>query len=70
MNGELIVLRLVRILCGIFWVGSGLFSSLFLAPALAGSGEAMGPVMAGLQRRGLFTALPGPASSPSPRGCG
>jgi uncharacterized membrane protein len=58
MHAELITLRLVHILCGIFWVGSGLFTSLFLLPALAGSRSAMGPVMAGLQRRRLFTVLP------------
>src|SRR5688572_115483 len=58
MNAELLVLRLVHIVGGIFWVGSGLFTSLFLLPALARSGPAAGAVMAGLQRRRLFTALP------------
>ncbi|HEU4628313.1 MAG TPA: hypothetical protein VFS08_01160 [Gemmatimonadaceae bacterium] len=58
MHTELVVLRLIHVLSGIFWVGSGLFTSLFLVPALAGSGGAMGQVMGGLQRRGLFIALP------------
>lgn len=49
---------MVHILGGIFWVGSGLFSAFFLMPALSGSGPALGTVMAGLQRRRLFTALP------------
>jgi len=58
MNGELIVLRLVHILGGVFWVGSALFTSIFLIPALAGVGPAAGQVMAGLQGRRLFTVLP------------
>jgi hypothetical protein len=58
MTTEIVVLRLVHILGGIFWVGSGLFTSLFLLPALASAGPAAGQVMTGLQRRRLFTALP------------
>jgi len=58
MTTELLVLRLVHVLGGIFWVGSGLFTSLFLAPTLAQAGPAAGPVMAGLQKRRLFTVLP------------
>jgi len=59
MTAELIVLRLVHILGGIFWLGSGLFTSLFLVPALARLGPAgAGPVMGALQQRRLFTVLP------------
>ena len=58
MNAEILVLRLVHVLGGVFWLGSGLFTSLFLLPAFAGSGAAAGAVMAGLQRRRLFTVLP------------
>jgi uncharacterized membrane protein len=58
MTAELLVLRLVHVLGGIFWVGSGLFTALFLVPALAGVGPAAGQVMGGLQRRRLFTVLP------------
>lgn len=58
MQAEIVVLRLVHILGGIFWVGSGLFTSLFLMPTLARSGPVAAQVMAGLQRRRLFTALP------------
>ena len=58
MTAELIVLRLVHVLGGVFWAGSAIFSWLFLAPALAGVGPAAGQVMGALQRRGLFTALP------------
>jgi len=55
---ELLVLRLVHILCGIFWVGSGLFTGLFLFPALATPGIQPGPVVNALRERGLMTALP------------
>ena len=55
---EIIGLRLLHVLGGIFWLGSGLFTSLFLLPSLAGAGPAAGTVMAGLQRRRLFTVLP------------
>ena len=55
---ELFVLRLVHVLGGIFWVGTVLFMSLFLAPALATAGPAAGQVLGVLRRRGLMTYLP------------
>ncbi len=59
MTSELIVLRIVHVLGGIFWVGSGLFTSFFLIPALGRLGPAgAGPVMGALQQRRLFTILP------------
>jgi len=59
MSAELFVLRLVHILGGIFWLGSGLFTTFFLVPALGRVGPAAaGPVMGALQARRLFTILP------------
>ena len=59
MSSELIVLRIVHVLGGIFWVGSGLFTAFFLVPALGRLGPAgAGPVMGALQQRRLFTILP------------
>jgi uncharacterized membrane protein len=58
MIAELLVLRLVHIVGGIFWVGTTLFASFFLLPALAQSGAAAGQVMVGLQQRRLYTVLP------------
>lgn len=58
MNAEIIVLRLLHVLGAILWVGSGLFTYLFLMPALKPGTPAFGEVMAGLQRRKLFTVLP------------
>lgn len=59
MTAELLVLRIVHILGGIFWLGSGLFTTFFLVPALGGLGpKTAGPVMGALQQRRLFTVLP------------
>lgn len=58
MNIEVIILRLIHVLGGMFWVGAALFNSFFLMPAAAAAGPAAGPVLAGLQQRKLFTVLP------------
>lgn len=58
MQAELLVLRVIHIFGGIFWVGSMLFTTFFLAPALGSSPAVAGQVMAGLQKRRLFTFLP------------
>ena len=58
MHVELLLLRLVHILGGIFWVGSVLFTTLFLMPALALSGANPGQIMGALQRRGFMTVMP------------
>jgi uncharacterized membrane protein len=58
VQAELLVLRLVHILGGILWVGSGMYSYFFLIPAISQAGPAGGQVMANLQKRRLFTVLP------------
>ena len=58
MKAELLILRLVHILGGIFWVGSLMFTSFFLIPVIGSSPVVAGQVMAGLQKRRLFTLLP------------
>lgn len=58
MQAELLVLRLIHILGGILWVGSGMYSYFFLIPAISQAGPAGGQVMANLQKRHLFTVLP------------
>lgn len=55
---EILVLRLIHVLGGIFWVGSLLFVGLFLMPTLAGIGPAAGPVMAGMRERRLMVVMP------------
>ncbi|MHB1312917.1 MAG: hypothetical protein ACYC3L_12950 [Gemmatimonadaceae bacterium] len=58
MHAELLLLRLIHILGGVFWLGSGVFTTLFLAPALATPGVNAGRVFAALQQRRLFTVVP------------
>lgn len=58
MPFELLALRLIHVLCGVFWVGAGLYSTLFIVPAMAKAGPAAGPIMEELGRRKLFTVLP------------
>ena len=58
MHAEFLVLRLVHILSAIVWVGSGVFTRIFLIPALSGSPAVMGQVVAGLQRRRYFVVVP------------
>ncbi|MEP7002862.1 MAG: hypothetical protein ABI969_20385 [bacterium] len=58
MIAELLVLRFVHVVGGIFWVGSALFTALFLAPALTTAGVNAGQVFAALGKRRLFVALP------------
>lgn len=55
---EIIVLRLVHIVCGTVWAGSAVFSTVLLVPTLAKLGPAGAPVMAGLRERGLFLIMP------------
>ena len=59
MQAELIVLRLIHIVGGMFWVGTSVFTFFFLMPAVmrAGPGVA-GPVMAGLQQRRFMLWMP------------
>lgn len=59
MQTELFVLRLVHVFGGIFWVGSALFTTFFLIPALSKvGGSTAGQVMSGLQQRRLYIVLP------------
>ena len=58
MRPELLLLRLVHILCGTFWVGSGVYSGIFLTPAITSSGVNAGQLFAALGKRRLFAVLP------------
>lgn len=55
---EILVLRVIHVVGGMFWVGGMFFNSFFLMPAMVQAGPAAGPVMGGLQRRKLFVVLP------------
>lgn len=58
MHTEFLVLRLVHIVFGIIWVGSGVFAAFFLIPALAANRQLMPAVMEGLQKRRVFIIIP------------
>ncbi len=58
MSIEVLALRLVHILGGIFWLGAGVFSSVFLLPSLTAARVNPGPLFAELERRRYFTVLP------------
>src|SRR3954468_21694072 len=53
MTIELLFLRIVHIVGGIFWVGGTLLTTFFLFPALRTLGAAAGPVFAAVQQRKL-----------------
>lgn len=57
MHAEFLALRLIHILSAITWLGSGIFTTFFLVPAVSGSPAVMGPVLEGLQRRKFFVIL-------------
>jgi hypothetical protein len=56
MNALVIVLRLVHILCGVLWVGFGVFMAVVLGPALERMGPDGGKVMSAIGPK-LHTVL-------------
>ena len=58
MNATLLTLRVVHILCVVYWAGTILFVATFLEPTTREVGPAAAPVMFALQRRGYFNVLP------------
>lgn len=58
---ELLLLRLVHVLAGIFWLGAGLLTTIFLAPVLSAAGPAGGAIMQRLRQRGLMDWMLGAA---------
>lgn len=58
MQAELLLLRLIHILGGTFWIGSAAFMAFFLLPVLGQAGPAAAPVMVGLQKRRLMIVTP------------
>jgi uncharacterized membrane protein len=57
MTIELLILRLVHVVGGIFWVGGTLLTTFFLIPAIGAMGPAGGQVFAAVQRRKLSTFM-------------
>jgi uncharacterized membrane protein len=57
MTAEILVLRIVHILGGAFWVGSAIVSTVFLVPALGTLGPTAGQVFGALQKRHLMNTV-------------
>lgn len=55
MNVLVIVLRLIHILSGVFWVGGAMISYFFLSPAVAATGEAGQKMMGFIVNKGRMT---------------
>ncbi|MBC7897134.1 MAG: hypothetical protein H7066_17075 [Cytophagaceae bacterium] len=58
MNSSIILLRIIHIVCGAFWVGAVFMTVLFLMKALADVGPTGGQVMGALVKRRYFDFLP------------
>ncbi len=58
MNPELLVLRVIHVVGGVIWAGTGIFVAYFLLPAMGMAGPAGAPVMGALAKRRLFVIIP------------
>lgn len=58
MSGFMVVLRIVHILCGVFWAGSLIFMATFLEPSVRAAGPDGAKVMQQIQRRRLLDIMP------------
>jgi uncharacterized membrane protein len=58
MDPLLILLRVVHVLCGVFWAGALLFVVHFLEPALREAGPDAAKVMQGLRKRHYLEVVP------------
>lgn len=58
MHAELLILRFVHVVGAVFWVGQGMFMTLFFIPALAPLGPTAGTVMGALQQKKFFFWVP------------
>jgi uncharacterized membrane protein len=55
MNILIILLRLIHIVSGAFWVGSAIFTDLFLSPAVAANGDAGQKLMGYMVTKGRLS---------------
>jgi uncharacterized membrane protein len=56
VNILVVVLRIIHIVAGVFWVGSSLFTGIFLGPAVSATAEAGQRVLAQLTTKARITA--------------
>src|SRR5690349_313792 len=62
MEVVVIILRIVHIVFGVFWVGGVMLMSAFLVPTIIASGPEGGRFMGRLTQRGLLPSLLGSAA--------
>ncbi len=55
MNYLVLVLRLIHIVAGVFWVGGAMLSTFFLSPAVAATGEAGQKIMGYMVTKGRIS---------------
>ena len=58
MDLTVILLRIVHVLCGVFWAGALMFVVLFLEPSIRASGPDGAKVMRALVQRNYLTVVP------------
>jgi uncharacterized membrane protein len=58
MNTATLVLRLVHIVCGVYWAGTLMFLATLLQPAVAEAGPGGAAVQQGLMRRRMLEIIP------------
>lgn len=58
MHTTMLLLRLVHIVSGVFWVGAMMFNAFFLGPSIAEAGPDGARVMRGLMQRNFMVIMP------------
>jgi hypothetical protein len=58
MDPLLLLMRLLHIVLGVFWVGAVIFNAVFLAPSLRDAGPDGAKVIGGLMKRRFLDVLP------------
>ena len=58
MDVTLVVMRLLHVGLGVFWVGTMVFNTIFLGPSVRDAGPDGAKVMAGLMRRRFMDVMP------------
>ena len=58
MDATMVLLRLLHVGLGVFWVGAMIFNAAFLGPSIQDAGPDGAKVMAGLMRRRFMVVMP------------
>lgn len=58
MDVTLVVLRLLHVVCGVYWAGTIMFFATLLEPTIREAGPSGGQIMQGLMRRHFLNIIP------------